>query len=269
MGIGSKLLTTLAVLAVWSCSAAPDAGDEAPYPVWWSSELALDTLDDIDDRMSIEFPRDQWTIVVRSRDMDKAIIDDCVSLASLGSTYDPWFSNPISNENVRYYFLAADCEALAMLKEATAANKSYLRDFVFSPKALEFLPALMIDHWTALPSVKEMCELTCDILHANAKEIPWSRYEDVSLIDVRSEDNMAVWARGRGVRLTIVGRGDFDGDKIDDILIKRHFLSPRQAWARTDVILLTRHSWDAVMRVLNIPSNCVASYGWSGCPQIE
>ena len=262
------LITTL-VVALWLGRGAPAWTQEAaPYPVWWSPELELQSLATIDDRLRQEFPRDQWRIAVRFSDRKKIVIDNCVSLTTQINTRVSGLVITEYNSSTNYFHsLKADCDALAMIKNALPAKESYLREFMFSLAALDYLPALLIGHDTALSGAKSTCELLCKFLLANTNGTPLSWFEDVPLIDIKSGEDFVVWARGRGARLKIIARADFDGDGVDDMLIKRKFLKTRSQ--RSDLLLLTRESSDSVMRVLNPPAGCIYSDGTDACLQTE
>ena len=262
------LITTL-VVALWLGRGAPAWTQEAaPYPVWWSPELELESLLAIDDRLAREFPIDQWRIAARYSDREKTVIDNCVSLTTQINTREFGLVITEYDSSTDYFYSQkTDCDALAMIKGASPAKESYLRDFVFSLEALDYLPALLIGHDTALSQAKSTCELLCQFLLANTKLTTLSRFEDVPLIDIKNGEDFVVWARGRGARLKIIARADFDGDGVDDMLIKRKILTTRSQ--RSDLLLLTRESSDSVMRVLNPPAGCIYSDGTDACLQTE
>ena len=98
------------------------------------------------------------------------------------------------------------------------------------------------------------CEVLCDLREANRTGIPWYYFEPSPLIEVKNPRTMVVWSQGRGMPLYILGRGDFNGDGLDDILVKRHIVSGRMTY---DLLLLTRYEGQTVMRLLNPPEPCV------------
>ena len=106
--------------------------------------------------------------------------------------------------------------------------------------------------------------LACDMLHGvelvrpNGKS--WADAAPFPLIETASPENMVLWSNGRGIRVFVLARGDFNVDGIEDILIKRHFFSGPPY---DDVLVLTRFGPTSIMRVLAPDELCLAADGSS------
>ncbi len=246
-----KLTLLIATVVVALClgrTAPAWAQEAAPYPVWWSPSLELESLDQIDSLLAKEFPEALWKVFARSGvgKKRKMIVDNCNSYleATKLKYYMGYFAYRYVREQNEYARLKIKCETLAALKKTRSAKKSYLRDFVFTVGALDFLPEMVrsgLDY-----------ERGCEIWRANENGISWSQFVDFPLIDVASQTKMVVLDSLQGLRLEIVVRGDLDGDRLDDILLKSSGL-PSPGGAASDIRLsvLTRFTADGVLLVLN------------------
>ena len=152
------------------------------------------------------------------------------------------------------------------------ARISHLRDFVFDEMAAEYLPAMV--------RLDVGCRELRFALRANREGIPLSRAYDYywevnpnqmvpsyrardtashSLrMDVQSENSVVLWSHFWGEELSykyfleIYGRGDFNGDGFDDLLLylgERHLLL---GTVSRSLLILTRMRPDEVFRVVDV-----------------
>lgn len=240
------LLITTVVVALCLGRAAPAwAQEAAPYPIWWSPELGLESLDQIDELLKKEFPENQWRVFFGGvgNKIGKMIVDNCESrLIASGLAYYAWFRD--ASEQDEFENLRVRCKIFGTIKDATLAKRSHLREFVLAVGALDFLPEMVrpgLDY-----------ERGCEIWRANENGIPWSQFTDFPLIDVASQTKMVVLDGWQGVRLEIVVRGDLDGDGLDDILLKSSGLPSLTGFAGDiRLFVLTRFTANDVLLVLN------------------
>ena len=185
------------------------------YPIWWAPELGLYHLDQIDAVLNKDFPEILWKVFASSdpNNTTKIIVDNCDSY--LEATKNKYYKSNFRDrqEQDEYARLRIRCETLGMLKKASPAETSYLKDFVFAAGVLDFLPEMVRQNFHH--------ERTCEIRRANKKGIPWSQFEDFPLVDVASQTKMVVLGSRWGVRLEIMARGDLDGDTLAWIIHER------------------------------------------------
>ncbi len=130
------------------------AAEDGPYPVWWSAELELNSLDHVEVRLR----RDLWLgdsegmklTVGGGPEGQQVTARDCASLIELS---EAGYQGPSNPENKVRLLNLAYCRAIALLAKAKPARVSHLRDFVMNAAALDYMPALV----NLYPS----CEFTC------------------------------------------------------------------------------------------------------------
>ena len=216
------------------------------YPVWWAPELGLENLDEIDAALARRFPEGKRAVFHKfGRHMvgegetaylgewgslDAQPIDNCV--AYLKWTDEGYqFENTDEDSYWVYEIKAGYCYALRALKRARPATKSYLRDFGFTKNVLDYLPPL-VD--------AAGCKFLPTVIIANRKGVPWSQFVHPAFGPPKHFANLVVrdaqhfvyeaWSSSAMTEkydedaFSIIGRGDFDGDGVDDLLVRRDFL---------------------------------------------
>ena len=114
----------------------------------------------------------------------------------------------------------ADCRALELLQIAQSAQASHLRDFVLDGAAIELLPQ---DLWS---------------ISADA---------DPSALEIADERTLEVPITAGTRQIRFLAGGDFNGDGLDDVLVKRETLAGHPEAA---VFVLSRNGPDDPLRVV-------------------
>ena len=273
--------TALAVPLLLFPAASPQS-DEGSYPVWWSPSLELKSLDEIDERLARRFPKAQRTrlykyvlkdIHMHGKVIDRVLVavdekpvDNCNSLIKwmeLDYLPDQSSDKPIKLHDA----LSSLCYILRALNRAKPVQTSYLRDFVFGSDALDNLPALL-GGWGCRDVIRH--------LRANRDGIPWSKFDfrgqqppPLFKKIVRSENQfvLEVWSRSGSEKyhetiFSIVGRGDFNGDGQDDLLLLTEFHQTFGDFKSPELFLLTRAKEGDVLRVIEVVSPLASDRNW-------
>ena len=234
------------------------------YPVWWAPEFGIESLEEIDALLAKPFPeelrnrlykfdygRNDWQTPV-----DEQPIDDCLSLFEwLAAGYE-W---GLPRDNLLAYRLAYPyCSTLLALKRARPAQASYVRDFVMNLDTLDYMPSL-VGYWT--------CRELLSHLQANLEGLSWNRFDfgyhsgwgyRMAVVENRNTFVLQTWAedhsRGYDEVFEIIARGDFNGDGLDDLVLRMTFVSHRSGSKRPELFLLTRLDADDVLRVAEVIS---------------
>ena len=273
------------VLAVASFMWAGPAVAAERYPVWWAPDLDLERLEDIEREFSVPFPPDQRlefykdVLFRRSgqrqiewRTVHAAVAGDCEAFMAMYETdfelkYDRHWSEERKDEfSLLFYRYKRRCFALWALRRVQPAQRSFVRDFVLTKDSLDVLPAFL--NFIGLRGFGSG-------LAANMALVPWSRFDfDVdrsARFPVLREDGILafeVWSEHKSEKtpnpekfaerlIRIVGRGDFDGDGLDDLMMEaedrtfpRRRMTEQPGWGVPELYLVTRDRPGAVMRLV-------------------
>jgi hypothetical protein len=262
-----RLVVSFLAVPLLASSTAASAENE-PYPVWWSPELALESLDQIDARLAVPFPEKEPLAVYkyndRTRSLEEWLVDaqevaNCRSFVEwTDQGYEAERSEDYPTVYQRHRNYVGECYSIAAMKDAKPARQSYLRNFVMDQSALDYLPAIM-GPW-------QECSRYREIMRANRDGVPWSAYsypyfgatlENRYHLSVTDEKNRLflrlISADGYVLqedRIQIIGRGDFNGDGIDDVLLSKEMFIFDQEFE--GLYLATRVESDATLKVIDI-----------------
>ena len=260
----------IAVLA-WAlcvCAGVLSASAAAQrYPVWWAPEIGIASLDEIDALLAKPFAEEHrhWLYKFEYRGrwespfVDQQPIDDCLSLFErLAAGYESGVED--RDELLAYRRTYPRCYALLALKRAKPVRVSYVRDFVMDANTLDYMPA-MLGYWWCSPRSYPQ------VVRANRDGVPWNRFDfgyesgwgyRVGVVKNRNVFVLQTWAEDHGRRydeiFEIIGRGDFNDDGLDDLLVRVTVADHPPEDVISELFLLSRVHTDSVLRVAAILS---------------
>lgn len=236
-------------------SAASAAAQET-FPVWWSPEFGVDSRAEIRARLAAPLPANIRITLrrrfdrathhyTRERDQEPvATCNDYLSLRRASYTARSFEDAPEA------YALRRKCYPLWALLRAEPARTSHVRTFKMADDAFDYLPPVLAGYCKGFPALAE----------ANREGVPWSHFfSGESRVErktfARSEETFMeqifidgdLWSEKM---FSIIGRGDFDGDGQDDLLVKKETVHVGLGIG-TDLdslFLLTRNAPDKVLR---------------------
>ncbi len=293
MNPSSPIRAALLALTVLFSPAAL-AGEDAPYPIWWSPELGIESLELIDVEFYKYFPRGHifhldkyelkgtptdilrdetrpelgYRLSFKKANIEERRIDNCRSLVE---ATDKGFD--VDHDN-RYWvhvlsmraIYSPRCYAMVALKQAKPAKTSFLRDFELGQDVMTYIPSMIAMGWNCIDLIKYF-------LKENRDGVSWLDYfaefykkydyrHEITVLDANTvyvdllyrQDNYPESVTGT-IKLTIYGRGDFNGDGLDDLLIKWDDV-PSLRYGDPTVItsvvyVATRYERDDVLRVVD------------------
>ncbi len=246
-----------AVAALWLGLSAPalatESGDEPPYPVWWSPVLELDSLEGIDARLhrALWLGDDEGMPLFKIEDDKREDVSaaNCIELRLL---VDKGYRGAGSHDYWVQQYLLAQCRAIELMKRARPAKRSFLRDFVLDEEAIHVLPAMVED--------SSSCDFVCRQRVANERPIPLSQFTPVFRVTVTSDQEIEIRTLAIETDLSILARGDFNDDGLDDLLLLTSSGATEGTWANAEIYLLSRETPGSVLRVLDAGTATCADY---------
>jgi hypothetical protein len=202
--------------------------------IWWAKDLNLMNLSDIDQALGKPFD-ERISVASGSNQAQVGNCFDYLKYSDAGYKADSDFQMRMLES------LGADCRALALLKDAAPARVSYLQDFRLDTSAPAMLPA----QFAIIVSNEEQQSLAA-AAHANKS---WLEYQP-KLKAEQANGRLTVDAAGmRGV-LRLYARGDFNGDGVEDLLIREDYAALGGTYSGSRLFLLTRRRGERVLQVL-------------------
>lgn len=219
--------------------------EDEPHPIWWSPSLGLESLDKIDERLARKFWPDQseGIQVVKGEGPGdaKAFIDSCVSYDKLRK--EGYYAQYNHSEQV-LIFQSSYCDAFEMLRDAKPAKESHVNKIIFDKTFLNYLPAIV----DPSPS----CDYLCRQYAANERRIPWYDFEVAHFlsVDVENDYRMKVTTDTEILILEGLARADFNGDGLEDLLLRVTAGPIGGTWGTTRLYLLSRETPHSVLWAL-------------------
>ncbi len=252
-----RALAAVAMAALALVSLDPAAADEGErYPIWWSSRLELESLDKIDERLNgpLWHPEDAMEVFKDRPEGDgavpkKAIVNSCVSLFRLiEEGYEPRYYI----EFKRLMYVRALCRAVIAFRRARPAKASHIRDFVFDADTVNYLPAMVL--------IAVGCDWMCRQNEANELRIPLARFSEITKLRVVTEIAIFLETASSKDTLEIVGRADFNGDGLEDLMVFSTWRAVGGSGGYADYFILGRESPDAFFHVLDADDHLCKDY---------
>ena len=154
----------------------------APYPVWWSDKLRLESLEQVEARLEGPFWESGESYPVYKGTGDErmeATVDTCNMRRGLFE--EGYFAE--APQQYSEVYLWAMCDALEKLATVRPAQQSFVRNFVFDRNAMDLLPGIV--------GGAESCSFLCRLKRDNEKGITWTQLEDSLFKRYTREDSSA------------------------------------------------------------------------------
>jgi len=201
-------------LSIQGCSDS-STDSKRNYPVSWSSgyrmadflstEVTIEKQQDL--RYLLEVPWYTEIVVTGTKSSDQAIFSNCKTYLSEATEKTRTLRE---NEINAFLVLTMMCRATDVLLNATAAHRSNIPTDFFNESTPQKFPVAL----ALVISESEFAK------YAQDKSIKyWGDVNKKHQIEFISNDQVEFHHDGGIQRLALVGRGDFNGDETEDILI--------------------------------------------------
>jgi hypothetical protein len=239
------IAVAVVIAALWLSGSGPALAEEPPYPIGWSPVLELDSLEGIDARLARalwpEYDNEGLPLLkIEGNEREDVSAVNCIELKRL---IGDGFHGAGSNDRAVAQYHLSVCRAMELLKTATPARQSFVRNFAFDLTTVDILPA-MVD-------LSPSCDFICREVVANERRIPLSRFYEILLVQIMSETEMIYWSEDWKIRLVVLAQADFNADAIEDLLLlsKGGSISGTGTWA--ELFLITRSDPNQVLWIVN------------------
>jgi hypothetical protein len=203
--------------------------------VQWTTSLQLKNQADVDHRLTKPF--DEPIFVEKNG--QKATVASCSTY--LEYTREGFVAG--SDQALRHLgSVGVDCLAVEALKGAVPARRSYLGGFRLDNHALRYLPPSL--------GLAVSQEDLAKVSSAESKGISWQEYDRNLKVDSVSTDRATVEDETVVTRLQTYATGDFNGDGIEDLLLRVDSYSKQGSYSNCRLLLLTRTSKAGLLRLI-------------------
>lgn len=145
-------------------------------------------------------------------------------------------------DNTPFMEIALMCRATQMLRAATKPEQSYLQSLQFN----ESLPSLLPAKFAMVVSASEQARIDADKSRKHWRDVtPITRFETLGPFHANYHH------AGGAQELALVARGDFNNDKIEDMLITSRDSVAGGSYGAIRLFLITRTSAAGDIAVLN------------------
>jgi hypothetical protein len=235
-----QLIAMAVLLAVFFLSACPR---EATLPqearkIVWSARIELPALQAIASELAKPLSGKYEVRLKRPAGQQRAV-ETCLDYLSV---LEVGFELATDRE---YQILRAEglrCRALQALSQARPARRSFLEEFRLGPQAADILPPSL--SVAVAPDEEER------MAAEEAKGSSWKAYEPRLRIIVKGDEEIAVEGDGWNGSVVLYARADFDGDGIEDLMLRRDGELPGGTYRTSALFLLTRVAAKGRLKVL-------------------
>jgi hypothetical protein len=230
--VAKSLNLLAATCALFSANLPPQ---QPTRHVRWAPSLELQSLADIDRRLTMLFA-DPVPVTKGAHEATVTNCTECLEYTKEG------FTAKSDRELRRLKSMGVDCLALVALKGAVPARRSYLDGFSLDSQAVKYLPP-------TLGLVLSQDDLK-KVSAAESRGTSWKEYEPNLKVESENQDRASIENQTALTRLQTYARGDFNGDGIEDLLLRVDNLSKQGSYSNSRLLLLTRTSTYGKLRLV-------------------
>lgn len=236
---------------VWGAPGGPATMIPAPLrPVRWSASVAGPKRSDLDEALDKALP-DPWDMFDRKTGQ-RHEARTCRDLLRLDPTSDPMDVHDdgslptrlISNDWNVYDGHLVRCRIVAAIQGAKPSRVNYLGTFALDDARLKEIPAVVI------PTPSEWEERR--LKESSARGTSWKGWDRRIHVTKTFGSGVTVDSPDTHCFLSVDGRGDFNGDGIEDLVLSRSGGGQEGTWSSTAPFVLTRRSPHARIEIIKV-----------------
>lgn len=240
-----RLLLLIGMVAVSSTllrsQETPTSASRKPgYPVQYSSRLNLSSASEIDKRLDAPF----------AEGTAPTGVNNCTQLLAKCGVASKWncasqFPSTSDRDLDALKWTFADCLVLRELQLATPATSSHVAELKWDEHVLLLLPPQL--------AINVSDELIRKAKEAAARGESWSNFDKSATAGRDGPDQIVVQGDGFVERVILWGRGNFDGDGVEELLVQTLDTLTGGTYRNTRLFILTRKSPHGKLSVVRAP----------------
>ena len=180
-------------------------------------------------------------IVHAKADAPLQVISSCRTFLALPFTAESEVETINESHERSFWFSVMDCAAWGMVQAARAASHSRLDAFESAKDPTRLLPPLL--------TLTDFLEDRSKVEAAAAKCRSWKAFDASLRVKNRTADGFEVRAEGWLGKVQYLARADFDGDGVEDLLVRREGGADGGSYRAVALFLLSQTDQDRCIRV--------------------
>jgi hypothetical protein len=227
------MITLLVTVLIMAIAAPAMAATDGGGGVTWSRELAGPSRGDLERALDVPF-ENAWDTRMPKTD-ERRRVTSCREALALPRGFAP----DDQSDPAWYAFVTmlVRCRVIEQMGKAVPARADHLGKFTLDNARLAELPALL----HPLPGPRDAI---ARLQAASADGVSWKKWDASIRVDKRKHHGEGVSIVGKDVDcfLQMLGRGDLNGDGIEDVVLLRSGGGRRGTWNAVSAFVLTRRA---------------------------
>jgi hypothetical protein len=224
-----KAARTATVVVIAAIGTSPVAA--ASGGVTWSRELAGPGHADLEYALDVPFD-DAWDTNL-PKTGERRRVTSCREALALPRGFTP--DDQSDPQWYAFVTMRVRCRVIEQLGKATPARADHLGKFTLDNARLGELPAIL--HPLAGPR-----DMVARLQKASAEGVSWKKWDGSVRVVPGHGERVGVVGKNVDCFLQILGRGDLDGDGIEDLVLLRSGGGRRGTWRSITAFVVTRRA---------------------------
>ncbi|HKP64400.1 MAG TPA: hypothetical protein VJV78_47005 [Polyangiales bacterium] len=221
---------------------APDAGTGATLPASGGIPPGVHTFAGFRQLTPADLDDDFGEHIVHAKaDAPVQVVSSCRTFLALPFTAESEVELENELEERSFWFSVMDCAAWGMVQTARAASHTRLDALVSAKDPTRLLPPLL--------TLTDFLEDRSKVEAAAAKCRSWKAFDASLRVKNRTADGFEVRAEGWLGKVQYLARADFDGDGVEDLLVRREGGADGGSYRAVALFLLSQTDQDRCIRV--------------------
>lgn len=177
-------------------------------------------------------------------DAPAQVVETCRALLALPLTPELELESFNESEERSFWFSIMNCAAWSMVQNAQPARRTRIEPLFAAKDPTRLLPPLL--------GLTDFMEIRSKVESAATSCRSWRDFDRSVRVSSLSEDGFQVEARGWRGEVHYLARADFDGDGMEDVLVRRDAEAEGGSFRAAALFLLSETDQDRCIRVTSV-----------------